>query len=144
MDLEKMSKSEIREKFLGDHRKLRAKAAVLTTLALSVLRGDEDLASALRLKGEELYTHLIEHMKWEEAQLIPLLAESSIGEITSSVMVKEHANQRLRLSDSLSELRHPGASFPDLAKDCIALVRWLEADMADEERDVLRLIVLGE
>jgi iron-sulfur cluster repair protein YtfE (RIC family) len=144
MDRQPMSKSEIRDKFLRDHRRLRAKAAVVTTLALSVLRGDEDLTSALRLKGEELYTHLLDHMQWEEAQLIPLLAESSVGESTCSSMLKDHVDQRQRLGDSLSELRHPGSSLASLAKDCLDHVRWLEVDMADEEREVLRSIVLLE
>lgn len=141
---EKMSKLEIRDKFLSDHRKLRAKAAVVTTLALSVLRGDEDLASALRLKGEELLTHLLDHMSWEEAQIIPLLVESAssaTGESAGTVILKEHFDQRLRLDDSLTGLKQPGASLSKLAQDCIALVRWLEVDMAEEERVVLRVIV---
>jgi hypothetical protein len=144
MDEEKMSRSEIKNKFLSDHRKLRAKAAVVTTLALSVLRGDDDLASALRLKGEELYTHLLDHMRWEEAQLVPLLVESAASEATGTIILKEHVDQRLRLDSSLSGLRQPDGSFASLAKDCIALVRWLEVDMANEERVVLRSIVIGD
>lgn len=139
-----MSRAEIWDKLLSDHRELRAKAAVVTTLALSVLRGDEDLASALHLKGEELYKHLLDHMKWEEAQLIPLLAESSGGEVAGYLILKEHAGQRQRLGDSLAALRHPGASFADLAKECIALVRWLEDDMASEERELSRSILIEE
>lgn len=144
MEREQMSKSEITHKFLSDHRTLRAKAAVVTTLALNVLRGDEDLVSALRLKGEELHAHLLDHMNWEETQLLPLLAESSIGKAAGSVILSEHADQRLRLVNSLVELKRPDAPFATLAKDCIALVRWLEADMASEESEVLRSIVIGD
>ncbi|MBW2292809.1 MAG: hemerythrin domain-containing protein [Deltaproteobacteria bacterium] len=143
MDRMQMSRVEIKEKFLRDHRRLRAKAAVVTTLALSVLRGDEDLASALRLKGEEMYAYLLEHMEWEETQLIPLLAESSIGETIGSAILERHEAHRQRLSDSLADLRKPGASFVKLARDCVALVRRLEDDMASEEREVFKSIDIG-
>lgn len=144
MNCDKMSKSEIRDKFLSDHRKLRGKAAVVTTLALNVLRGDEDLASALRLKGEELNEHLLAHMQWEERQLVPLLAESSIGASGGAAIVKQHVEQRLRLVDSLTRLQRPDASFAKLAKNCIALVHWLEIDLASEEREVLRSMATAD
>ncbi len=79
-------------------------------------------------------------MQWEERQLVPLLAKSSIGESSGAAVVKEHVAQRLRLVDSLTSLQRPDASFANLAKDCIALVRWLEIDLASEEREVLRSI----
>ena len=144
MNCEQMSKADARHKFLSDHRILRAKAAVVTTLALNLLRGDEDLASALRLKGEELHAQLLDHMKWEETQLVPLLAGSSIGESVASVILEEHADQRLHLMKSLAELQRPDAPCSTLAKDCIALVRWLESDMAREENEVQRSIEIGD
>ena len=69
MEHDEMSERLIKEKFLRDHRMLLGKAAVVAALALDVLRGDEELASALRLKGEELYRHLLIHMRWEERLL---------------------------------------------------------------------------
>ncbi|MCP5045061.1 MAG: hemerythrin domain-containing protein [bacterium] len=140
MDSQKPSVSRIRDRFLADHRELRGKAAVVTTLALNVLRGDEELASALRLKGEELNDRLLSHMAWEEKHLIPLLAHTPRGKLQGKAILEEHKDQRTRLLDSLTELQRPQNSFSGLAKECLALVHWLEADMASEERDVLDAI----
>ena len=138
IDHEKMSRNLIREKFISDHQMLRGKAAVVAALALDVLRGDEDLASALRIKGEELYAQLLDHMQWEENLLLPLLAKSSHGAWTGAAIIKEHHEQRLRLDNSLTKLRHPDTSFASLGGECLEFVRWLEVDMTSEERTVLR------
>ena len=135
------SERQIKEKFLRDHRMLRGKAAVVAALALDVLRGDQDLTSALCLKGEELYAHLSEHMQWEERLLVPLLISSSRGTWTGSAIIKEHRDQRLRLDRSLTRLRSIDAPFADLAEECLELVRWLEIDMTSEESRVLRSMV---
>jgi iron-sulfur cluster repair protein YtfE (RIC family) len=144
MDHDKMSGRLIKEKFLRDHRMLRGKAAVVATLALDVLRGDEELASALRLKGEELYSYLLVHMQWEERLLVPLLVESSHGTWTGAGIIREHEDQRIRLDNSLAKLRHVDASLANLAEECLELVRWLEVDMSSEEERVLRWMAVGE
>lgn len=134
------ARSEIREQFLNDHLHLRGKCGVVSNLALNVLRGDEDLALALRLKGEELYRHLLEHMLWEEAKLVPILVHDTHGEFDEAALRAEHDSQRQLLNDSLAELRRDDASNRDLAKACITLVGWLDTDMATEERAVLRIM----
>lgn len=133
-------RAEIQERFLSDHLQLRGKCGVVANLALNVLRGDEDLALALRLKGEELYRHLLDHMTWEEKTLIPLLREATRGTFDEAALLAEHASQRKQLDASLVELRRMNTSNIDLAKACIALVRWLDTDMAAEERAVLRIM----
>lgn len=133
------SERRIKEKFLRDHRMLRGKAAVVAALALDVLRGDEDLVSALRLKGEELYAHLTEHMRWEERLLVPLLIDSARQ--SGAEIIEDHRKQRLRLDRSLVKLRRIDVSFEDLAEECLELVRWLEIDMTSEESRVLRSMV---
>lgn len=143
MGREKMSGILIKEKFLSDHRILRCKAAVVATLALDVLRGDDELASALRLKGEELYTYLLKHMQWEERLLLPLLIESSHGTWTGASIVKEHEEQRVQLDNSLAKLRHIDTSLTSLAEECLELVGWLEVDMTTEEARVLRWMAGG-
>ena len=144
IDHEKMSRNLIREKFLSDHRMLRGKAAVVASLALDVLRGDEELASALCIKGEELYVRLLDHMQWEENLLLPLLAESSHGTWTGAAIIKEHQDQRLRLDSSLTKLRHPDTSLASLGGECLEFVRWLEVDMTSEEIRVLHWLSEAE
>ena len=132
--------SQIRVKFLHDHQILRGKAAIVAALALDVRRGDEELASALRLKGEELYLHLFDHMQWEEQMLVPLLVELSHGMWNRTAFREEHEMQRLQLDDSLAKLRSESISRARLAEECLELVRWLEVDMSSEERIVLQSI----
>jgi iron-sulfur cluster repair protein YtfE (RIC family) len=140
-----MMKESIRERFLRDHRQIRGKASVLRSLALGVLRGDEELASALRLKGEDLQTHMLLHMTWEEDELMPALERGGGDENSLGKRIQEeHREQRTRLAHSLVALRvtreQKRADIERLAKEMLELVRWLEGDMAKEEDSVLRFI----
>ena len=137
-----MMKESIRERFLRDHRQIRGKASVLRSLALGVLRGDDELASALRLKGEELQSHMLLHMTWEEDELMPALEHDGRGgDSLGKQIQEEHREQRTRLAHSLVALRvtsgQKRADIESLARDMMELVRWLESDMAKEEASVL-------
>lgn len=137
-----MTKERATAKLRRVHTHLRGKAEVLETLALKVLRGDEDLGSALRLKADELQRHLLHHMIWEEDQLIPLLTEGEFANSPRWVeLLRERRQQRLQLSRSLLELQHSNEPAGDLAKQCLVLVEALEAAIMVEERDVLPSIL---
>ncbi|MDP6977638.1 MAG: hemerythrin domain-containing protein [Myxococcota bacterium] len=127
----------VRNRFVADHRELRSKMGTLRALALNVIRGDDELAPALRLKGEEFDARLLEHMKWEEEHLPGLLSRTENGLERIIDLREEHARQRERLAFSLEQLRDPEAASLPIARDCLALVRWVETDMAAEERDVV-------
>jgi len=129
--------SEIKARLLTDHAQLRGKATVLESLALQILRGDDELASALRLKGEDLQANLLAHMRWEEAELLPLLARSGVEGYTSADFLEEHQSQREALAESLLALRDSNLPATALAKNMIDFVRWLERDMITEEGNVL-------
>ena len=140
-----MNASVVR-KLNTDHADLRGKSSVLRSLALSVLRGDHELASALRLKGEELQSHMLLHMQWEEAELLPELDRlESIGQEAVKKILAEHEEQRARLAHSLVALRN-GEQDPDgMARQLIELVRWLDQDMASEDQAVrLLLAAVGD
>ena len=93
-----MSVFEIRSHFLNDHARLRGKVSVLRSLALGVLRGDEELSFAMRLKGRDLQDHLHRHMSWEEENLLPVLDHCSpLAGGTASALLSEHEGQRSRL-----------------------------------------------
>lgn len=135
-----MTRAQAAAKLRRGHAHLRGKAEVLEALALKVLRGDEDLGSALRLKAEELQQHLLCHMIWEEDLLIPLLAEgvpAAADPPPWAQLLTERRQQRLQLSRSLFELKYAHVSAGGLAKQCLALVEALEAAIEVEERGVL-------
>ena len=135
------SSEQIRHRFLSEHQSLRGKSAVVEALALGVLRGDGELASALRLKGEELQRHLLLHMQWEEAQLLPLIQRvARPGESMGEALVREHRRQRQRLANSLVALRAAPESAETLARHVLKLIRWIETDMRAEEKEVLDAI----
>lgn len=133
-----MRVQEIRLQFLSEHAQLRGKVSVLQSLALSVLRGDEELASALRLKGEDLQKHLHRHMAWEEKNLLPALERTPglIGTI-SAALLEEHQTQRDRLAKSLKLLESSESRPKELARSIMELISWIETDMVSEEKAVL-------
>lgn len=132
-----MSSSDILERFLEDHARLRGKSEVLEALALRVLRGDEDLGLALRLKGEEVQEHLARHMAWEEVTLLPALKGVSGGPEVATKLLSEHAAQRAHLADCLEALGNAEPRPAELAKTILALLERLQRDMLAEEQEVL-------
>ncbi len=133
-----MSALDVRSHFLSDHAQLRGKASVLRSLALSVMRGDTELASALRLKGLDLQDHLHRHMTWEENALLPILDNSGSARSAASLaLISEHHEQRERLSNSLRSLEAFESHPKELAQVIMDLISCLESDMASEEASVL-------
>jgi hypothetical protein len=132
------SAGELREHFLRDHAQLRGKADVLKSLALQVVRGDEDLGPALQLKGTDLQLRLIDHMRWEESQVAPYLRriDRAAADLADHLF-EEHQLQRERLAQSLMALSGAGPNPEELARHILDLVRWLERDMAEEETRLL-------
>jgi hypothetical protein len=136
-----MNRFEIRSHFLNDHARLRGKAAVLRSLALGVLRGDEELSFAMRLKGRDLQDHLHRHMSWEEEKLLPVLNRfSPTAGGAATELLAEHEIQRSRLASSLQSLDNLGFSPKVLAKSMMELIVWIEGDMASEEAAVLEFL----
>lgn len=131
-----MDVTELRARILEDHALLRGKAEVLEGLALRILRGDEDLGSALRLKGEEIQEHLVRHMGWEESALLPTLRRSGSDEVADQIL-SDHRAQRERISRTLVTLQGDEQQPVELARHMIDFVRWLERDMREEEANVL-------
>jgi hemerythrin-like domain-containing protein len=122
----------------GDHALLRGKAEVLEALALRILRGDEDLGSALRLKGEEIQTLLVQHMGWEERELIPALCRQGAGDVADQISA-EHGAQRERIADTLVTLLDSERRPAGVARHMLEFVKRLETDMRDEEESVSSL-----
>jgi hypothetical protein len=77
-------------------------------------------------------------MDWEETHLSSLLTQSATGGLSGTVLVRQHHEQRCRILACLTELENPRASSESMAGECLEIIRWLEVDMEDEEREVLR------
>lgn len=127
---------ELRMRILDDHSMIRAKADVLEGLALRILRGDEDLGSALRLKGEEIQERLVRHIDWEERELLPALRELGNPEVAERILA-EHKAQRQRITETLATLQDSERRPVALARHMVEFVRLLEREMHDEEELVL-------
>ena len=134
-----MTPMEVREKVLSDHARLRGMLAVLASLALRILRGDEELVTALRLKGEEVGSFLLVHMAWEEKYLVPTLVNlGALGEERARELLGDHREQRQRLDESIEALaRNPRDGVTELARRMLRLIESLERDMVDEEAATL-------
>jgi hemerythrin-like domain-containing protein len=140
-----MTAGDVEAKVESEHARLRGMAAVLRSLALRVVRGDEDLRSALRLKGEELLERFDRHMCWEEDYLIPLLRRAGAkGEACGERLREDHRRQRDRLSSSLADLHNDDERSQDLARGLLDVIDWLERDMATEDARLLGSELLRE
>jgi len=131
-----MDATELRARILEDHEMLRGKAEVLEELALRILRGDEDLGSALRLKGEEIQEQLVRHIGWEETELLPALREFGNGGVADQIFA-EHEAQRKRIADTLVTLQGSERRPVALARYIVEFVRVLDQEMREEEENVL-------
>jgi iron-sulfur cluster repair protein YtfE (RIC family) len=135
-----LTHADIVVQFLHDHARLRGKSEVLEALALRVLRGDEDLGTALRLKGEEIQEHLVAHMAWEEGLLLPVLVSVPDGRSVAAQLFSDHVAQRERLAECLLALADEDRRPAKLAKAILDLTAWLEHDMLAEEQRVLAIL----
>lgn len=131
--------NDLREEFQEQHAHLRGKASVLRSLASQVLRGDDELASALAQKGRDLQLQLLQHIRWEEQELMPVLVRFHGGAILGirEIMNSEHVQQRQRVAESLRNLAGDSLPLADLARHLLELIGWLESDMDAEERRIL-------
>ncbi|MBW2274646.1 MAG: hemerythrin domain-containing protein [Deltaproteobacteria bacterium] len=140
-----MTATEVATKVESEHARLRGMAGVLQSLALRVVRGDDDLTSALRLKGEELLERFDRHVRWEEDYLLPLLRRAGAeGEACSERLREDHRRQRDRLSASLADLHHDAGKPRELARGLLDVIEWLERDMATEDARLLGSGLLRE
>lgn len=135
-----MTEAQIRSRFLREHARIQGKMEVLESLVLGVLRGDAELTSVIRCKGEELQRNLLMHMQWEEEQLFPTLrGDSASGLKVADALDREHVSQRGRLAEVLEALRCKEEAPSVLAERILEWIRSVEDDIDFEEERVLAL-----
>ncbi len=140
-----MTAGEVEARVESEHARLRGMGAVLQSLAQRVLRGDEELTSALRLKGEELLGRFDRHIHWEDDYLMPLLRQAGAdGEAYGERLWQEHRLQRERLSGALADMDDAGGRSEELARHLLDVIEWLEREMATEDAQLLGSELLRE
>jgi len=138
-----MQPSEVREKVLEDHRRLRAELERIEASARAEDRS-EDHCAALRELGESFLELLSAHMRWEDENLAPALRDADAwGEEREARLVVEHREQRAQMRQLLDRLHDSGCDAAEVAGELLGLVEWLRRDMEGEEQvtldpDVLR------
>jgi hemerythrin-like domain-containing protein len=140
-----MLPSQVRRVILDEHRWLREVLADAGEIARRVEAGDHERAGHLRERAQRLRQRFLQHLDFEEEQLIPALRDADDwGEERAGLLLREHAEQRARFAALLQELHQPCSDPRPLARDVGALVRDLLADMEHEEAELLSERVLHD
>jgi hemerythrin-like domain-containing protein len=142
-----MRPSEVRSRVLSDHEVLRELLEQLEALAGEISRPEPDRDRVDRLRGEAdaFLARLREHMRWEEAYLLPALREADAwGQERADRLIADHREQRELFDFILSRLHDRGRSDAMVAADVRALIGLLREDMEHEEAELLDERVLRD
>lgn len=133
-----MRPSEVREKVLADHIRLRATLDTIESLARGVARGAGDDVDELRRRGEDFLADLREHMQWEDTYLGPaLLVADAWGKERANLLAEDHSEQRLVIDHLYADLRDRTRPALLLAWSLLDFVKLLRADIEREEETLL-------
>jgi len=126
-----------RRGILWQHERIRTLLEKAQALAQAWLEGEPLAADAVASAIGDIHSAMEVHLKFEEAVLLPLLADDlPIGPQRASRLSEEHLQQRSMLGALHKEASaHP--ELPLLASKLAALTAWLLADMVEEERSLL-------
>jgi VIT1/CCC1 family predicted Fe2+/Mn2+ transporter len=75
-----MEPSEVRQRVLSDHERLRRDVEQIEGFANEIMKGLRMPISALRAEAKELVARLRAHMHWEESYLLPALRDADAWE----------------------------------------------------------------
>jgi len=141
-----MRPSEVRTRVLADHERLRRDLERLEALSngVSERRGDARVA-ALREEAQSFLVRLREHMRWEEAHLLPALRDADAwGRERAERLQGDHREQRELLDFIVARLRDRERPGPVVARDVAGLIDLLREDMREEEEALLDERVLRD
>ena len=129
-----MRPNDVRRRILADHRDFRGVLLSIEALSEKVLGGDDSQMRALRVEGETFHEQLLEHMRWEDRYLAPLLWSSEAwGEERAKQLERDHLEQRELLLHTLEGLRDPRRPTVALARTMVDLMGMLRLDMEEED-----------
>ena len=113
-----MEPSEVRQRVLADHERLRRDVEQIEGFANEILEGLRMPISALRAEAKELVARLRAHMHWEESYLLPALRDADAwGAERAQHLVRDHREQRDRLDFIVARLDDATRPGDDVARE---------------------------
>ncbi len=91
-----MKPSEVRQRILEDHEKLRDSIYIVRNLAREAARGDSSRVTILEKLAVGLGSELRTHLDLEDRHLVPVVLEC-LGERAAAELSREHGEQRALL-----------------------------------------------
>lgn len=142
-----MKPSEVRDRILEEHRKLRAHLDELQGLAERLKAGERGLSKSVARHCYELFDEFVAHLDLEDRILEPALRElDGWGPVRADNLLEHHREQREQIrelaqheSDAVAEAN--GAQIAELA---LQFVQNVHDDMDEEERDVVNRKLLHD
>ena len=131
-----MRPSEVRQRILEEHERLRDSIYIVRNLAREVARGDPSRVPILQKYAVGLDSELRTHLDLEDRHLVPVVLEC-LGEQAAAELSREHAEQRALLECVLRRLRDERRPPLLLARELQTLSELLLEDMAREEEELL-------
>ncbi len=131
-----MRPSEVRQRILEEHERLRDSIYIVRNLAREAARGDSSRVSILVKRAVGLGSELRTHLDLEDCHLLPVMLEC-LGEQAAAVLSREHAEQRALLGCVLGRLRDERRPPSLLARELQTLSELLLEDMVREEEELL-------
>ena len=131
-----MRPSEVRQRILEEHERLRDSIYTVRNLARETAGGDSSRVPILKKRAVGLSSELSTHLDLEDRHLVPVVLEC-LGEQAAADLSREHAEQRALLECVLERLRDERRPSLLLARELETLSELLLEDMAREERELL-------
>ena len=131
-----MRPSEVRQRILEEHERLRDSIHIVRNLAREVAQGNRSRVPILQRRVVGLDTELRTHLDLEDRHLVPVVREC-LGEEAAAVLSREHAEQRSLLECVLRRSRDERRDPLPLARELQAFSELLLEDMAREEDELI-------
>ncbi len=131
-----MRPSEVRQRILKEHERLRDSIYIVRNLAREAAQGDSSRVSILVKRAVGLGSELRTHLDLEDRHLVPVVLEC-LGDEAAADLSREHAEQRALLEYILRRLRDERRTPLLLAREPQTLSELLLEDMAREEKELL-------
>jgi hemerythrin-like domain-containing protein len=139
-----MGPSEIRERILEDHERLRVLLDELDGLSKRFAAGEE-VGLELRDHGVGLFEVFAAHLALEDSRLVPALAGLvGGGPDLADRLAREHAEQRAMLRYLIGRLEAAQRPTSVVAHEVCRFAAEVRADMLHEERTILSAGLLTE
>ena len=126
-----MRVSEVRDRVIDDHIRLKGRLEVIERLTTRVLAGESECVDALGFECEMMLADLAQHMSWEDRNLAPALFERDAKRFAR--LEEDHREQRELLRYIVDRLRETECPAILVARTMADFASLLREDMYREE-----------